>query len=122
MKKLCLPLILLFIPLVSFADITGSGNSSSDPYTGELSTGTFNIPSGTRYFNQITVSGGTLNIAAGATLYATATSSYITISASGVLNADGIPSSKITFTSNVSTWGRITYSSSASSIIDNCII
>lgn len=121
MKKIVLLFIAIVFPLTIIADITGAG-TSGDPYTGSMSSGTFNISSGTSYFHQITVSGGTLNIAAGATLYATATSSFITISGTGVINADGSSGSPIIFTSNVSSWSRITFSSSGSSLLDYCTI
>lgn len=125
-------LVLIFLPVTTFAAITGDG-SYGNPYTGTITTAAehFTI-SGTKYFTFIDVSGGPLNISPGATLFAKTTDSYITISLNGVLNAAGISSSIITFSADNNgngvaeageTWGNLTFDQSTGvSIVDNVLI
>lgn len=130
MKKLIYLFSFLFLLQVPvFGVITGSG-TNVDPYTGELTTGSFTI-SGTKYFTYITVSGGTLTISPGATLLALVPDANIIISATGILNANGSLGNIITFTpdnngdlSYQGTWGNILfdYLCSGASVINYALI
>lgn len=124
MKKVIFFLLLfLAVNVAVRGAITGSG-TLGNPYTGTITTPAEHFAfSGTVYFTNITVSGGTLTINPGTTVIATANDSYLNITANGILNAiGGSGSNMITFTTAVSTWGRISYSSSSSSNINYCII
>jgi parallel beta-helix repeat protein len=125
-------LLLIFTPAMVFSQISGDG-SYGNPYTGTMTVPAqhFTI-SGTKYFTYISVSGGTLNISPGATLYAKTTDSYINIFSTGILNAAGTSESIITFSADnngdgvvgvTETWKNITFElSTGSSIIDYAII
>ena len=134
MKKLTyLLLLLIFVPVSLLASITGSGTWAS-PYTGTISSSAddFTI-SGTKYFNTIIVSGGgTLTISAGATLYASATTSKITITDTGILNAVGTSGNLITISADNNginghetgeTWKNLTFElSTGTSVVDYAVI
>jgi hypothetical protein len=131
MKKLIYLFLLLILFSGSVFGAIGGNGSYSNPFTGTLTTGSFEI-SGTIYFDQITVSGGTLIIDAGATLFAKATTSYIKISSTGALNATGSDGNIITFSadnngdgspSSGETWKNISFDlSTGTSLIDHAVI
>lgn len=130
-KHICLIFLLIFLEHWAFGLIVGTG-TFGDPYTGTLSTGSFTI-SGTKYFDVIAVSGGTLTISAGATLFAVATTSGITISLTGILSAVGTSGSIITFSADndgdgspspIETWKNILFDDlcSGASVINYAIV
>jgi hypothetical protein len=133
MKKLIyLFLVLTFISGSVIGQITGDG-SFGNPYTGTLTTGSFTISTPTTsYFDQIDVSGGTLIVNPGITLFAKNPTSYITISSTGALNADGSPGNLITFSADndgdgvsgvLETWKNLTFElSTGTSLVNNAII
>ena len=99
MKKIIYQfMILIFVSISSFGQMTGDGTWGT-PYTGTMTTGSFTI-SGSKYFNQIDVSGGTLTINPGATLLAKTPTTYITVSSTGGLNAVGSVGSIIAFSAD----------------------
>lgn len=122
-----------FFTSQTFAAITGAGTWVS-PYTGTITSSADNFTiSGTKYFNIISVSGGgTLTISAGATLWASATSSSITITGTGILSAVGNSNSIIKISADNDgsglhdsgeTWRNINFSgSSGTSVIDYAVI
>ena len=98
-----------------------------------MTTGSFSISSITPvYFDQIIVSGGTLTISAGTTLFAKNTTSFITISSTGALNANGSSGNIITFSADNDgdgvvetgeTWKNLLFdTSTGTSIINYAII
>jgi hypothetical protein len=103
MKKIVLVIIWLVITArFSFAAISGNG-TYANPYTGSISSSgeNFTIPIGVSYFNSISVSGtGVLTISAGATLYAVSTSTIISTSGTGAINAVGSLGNIITFSAD----------------------
>lgn len=131
-KHIYLFLFLTFVSGSVFGQITGDG-SFGNPYTGPLTTGSFTISTPTiSYFDQIDVSGGTLIINPGITLFAKNTTSFITISLTGALTADGSPGNLITFSADndgdgvggsSETWKNLTFElSTGTSLVDNAII
>jgi hypothetical protein len=132
MKKLRFLIVFLFLIYGSLNGQIGGDGSIGNPYTGELTTGSFPV-SGNKYFDAIIVSGGTLTISAGSTMFASNMAAFIVVSGFGALIADGSEGSLITFTADhdgdgisgaTETWRNILFDefSSGTSLIDYAII
>lgn len=121
MKKL-LTLFFIFYPFVLFSQPAIGDGSAGNPYSGVITTPW--TLSGDQYCGDLTVTGGTFTINAGATLRFGSGNS-LTISGTGVLSAVGNSSSYITFTAAVTSWGHIAFSdptNTGNSSLDYCII
>jgi hypothetical protein len=101
MKRYLLLILSFWLIIFSaFGAITGSGTYAS-PFTGTITNSSEDRTfSGTVYFDQIEVSGGTLTISPGTTLYAANTTAYILISGTGIINASGTSGSGILFSAD----------------------
>ncbi|MGQ9621610.1 MAG: right-handed parallel beta-helix repeat-containing protein, partial [Bacteroidales bacterium] len=121
MKKIIF-LILIFFPLLLYAQPEYGDGSSGNPYRGTITTPwTLN---GDYYCGDLSVTSGVFTIFAGSTLRF-GTGNILTISGTGVLSADGTSTDPITFTSSGSTWGHIWFnapSETNQSVLDYCII
>lgn len=136
MKKMLLLLTIILIPTYLLCQ-SGDGKSVSTAYYGTISTSqtwTYAYNGGVIYVGQsgnpdLTITtGGSLTIDAGVMVIFCSTASDLIITGTGVITADGTPSSKITFTRDYPTinyWGHISFQSMGSagaSLFDNCVI
>jgi hypothetical protein len=133
MKKILIITILITLPLLLQAALTGDGTYSS-PWSGTIEGDA--TWSGTKYINgDIIIDNEKLTISPGAIIIFLTETANLIVTSTGQLEADGTPGSMIRFTSDDDndgiygesgeTWGHISFQSMGSagaSLIDNCII